>query len=513
MKKGKFVAVIIAALLISRLPTLFHPFIDVDEALFAIFAKIWQHGGIPYIHAVETKALGVYCFYTLASWLSGSLPEINMVAVHLLTIVWMGLTAWVVGRIASRVANERVGLWAALLFVIFSACFVPKIVAASMTTLLLLPMCIAMDLILRDDDARTSLMSFAAGLMVAAATLIKYQAGIMIFVILGYLWSCRTSWRTALRHSVFFIIGGLPLPAIMLGYLHHLGALQDFWYWNFGGSMHYIASGAGTIDLAAKLKSHVLPYLACTFPIWILTGMQLRQWWRQGRSGRKPLETGVWIWFFLCIIPVCLGKRFYGHYFLILMPQLCILSAMQFVSKRRRWVVPATAILFIATLIPRYYPRPIYDRMHEEIISDYQLYGDYLKSHTQSEDRILVWGFSPAIYWYADRLPATRFLWSDVLVGRAPGLQGSIEATMDFSKLERPELWEMFYADLNAHTPAYIIDMAPTGMHNYTRFPMSRYPRLMDYLASNYIQESDLNGAKVYRRADLLPPIMPKPAK
>lgn len=514
MKKGKFIALIIGLLLATRLSTLFTPFTDVDEALFAIFAKIWQHGGIPYIHAIETKALGIYCYYIFASWLAGHFHDISMVGVHALTIIWTGLTAWVIGRMATRLANERAGLWAALLFVLMSSFYVPKIVAASQNAILLLPICCAMELLLRPAEDIAPVMSVIAGFLISAATLIKYQAGIMIFVILGY-FCLRFPWRRALKHGVCFLLGGIPLTALMLAYLYHRGALQDFMYWNFGGSMRYIESGSAGIDLWSKIKSHVLTYLACTAPVWILAALRLKTWLRQGVAAwrRDPRETGLWLWFFLGIIPVCLGKRFYGHYFLILLPQLCILSALQLTSwssavwlKRRKWLVGSLVFLFVISIPPKLWPRPFYAPMHEEVISDYQVYGDYLKAHTQPDDRLLVWGFSPAIYWYADRLPATRFLWSDVLVGRSPGLQAKIEATMDFSKMERHELWDMFYADLKDHPPAYIIDMAPTGMHNYQHFPMSNYHRLMAYVTANYIQEPDLNGAKVYRA---IPPHTP----
>lgn len=509
MKKERFIALIMGALLITRLPTFFHPFIDVDEALFAIFAKIWQHGGIPYVNAVETKALGIYCFYSLASWLSGSLPEINMSAVHILTIIWTGLTAWVIGRIAARLAGQRAGLWAALLFVLFSTFFVPKIVAASMNAILLLPMCLVMDLLLRPADEITPVMSFAAGLLVAAATLIKYQAGIMVFVVLLYFWLLRFSGRAALKHSVWFVLGGIPLPALMLGYLYRAGALNDFWYWNFGGSMRYIQGGSAAVDLWRKFKSHVLTFLAGTGLVWGLSAMRFKVWWREGLATWRsdPREAGIWLWFWLCIIPVCLGKRFYGHYFLILMPQLCIFSALQIVSweasawqRHRKWIVGLIVLPLLVTAPLRYNPRPVYAALHEEVISDSRPYGEYLKAHTQPGDRILVWGYSPAVYWYADRLPATRFLWSDVLVGRLPGLQVELEAGVDFSTLERPELWQMFYADLAQNPPAYIIDMAPTGMHNYQNFPMSKYPHVMDYLSTHYTPEPDLLNAKIFKR-------------
>ncbi len=366
-------------------------------------------------------------------------------------------------------------------------------------------------LLLRPAEEIRPWMSALAGLLVAAATLIKYQAGIMVAVVLLYfcLWF---PWRIALKRSTWFLLGGTTLPALMLVYLHHAEALTDFWYWNFGGSLRYIQGGSAAVDLGRKIKSHVLTYLGCTALVWGLSALRFRTWWRNGLSAwrRDPREAGIWLWFFLCIIPVCLGRRFYGHYFLILMPQLCVLSALQIVSwdasawlKCCKWIAALIVLPFVATTIPRYYMRPFYNAVHEEVISDAKPYGDYIKSHTQPGDRILVWGFSPAVYWYADRLPATRFLWSDVLVGRLPGLQVDLESGIDFTRLERPELWKMFYADLGAHPPACIKDMASTGIHNYQHFPTSRYPHLMDYIAAHYTPEPDLLGAKVFRRKDV----------
>jgi len=512
MKKGKFIVIIVLALIITRISLLFSPFIDVDETLFAIFARVWQHGGIPYADAVETKAMGIYYFYVLASWLSGSLPNINMTAVHLLSIVWTGLTAWVVGRIATRIANERAGLWAALLFVLFSSFFIPKIIGASMDLTLLLPCALAMDFLLHDRDDGTLWRSFLAGILVSAGIIIKYQAGIMLPVVLTYFWLLRFPPRKAFTHSFIFALGCIPLTALMFWQLYTLGALQDFIYWSFGGSFRYLASGKGTISIWRKLLSHVLPFIVSTFLIWALATKRFKEWWQLGRVRwqKNPAESGVWLWFFLSIIAVCAGGRFYAHYFLLLMPQLSILAALRLVSwdetswnRYRKWVFLAIAAPFLVTMTLRWYPRPFYAQLHEEYIDDYKPYGEMLKSRTQPNDRILVWGYSPAVYWFAERLPATRYLWSDVLVGRVVGIQRDLEEKIDYSQFIHPEMWKMFFSDMDEHRPAYIIDMAPTGMHNYQHFPMQNYPDLMAYIFQNYVQEPDFMGAKLFRRKDL----------
>jgi 4-amino-4-deoxy-L-arabinose transferase-like glycosyltransferase len=512
MKKGKFIILIGLALIVTRLPMLFSPFIDVDEALFAVFARVWQHGGIPYVDAVEGKAMGIYYFYALASWLAGSLPDINMLAVHILGIIWVGLTAWVIGRIAARLAGECAGLWAALFFVLFTSFFVPKIIATSMEVVLLLPVCLAMDLLLRDADQIRPVSSFLAGVLISIAMIVKYQAGIMIPIIVVYFWLLRLPPRKAFVHTLLFGLGGIPAPLMMLWHLHSGDALPDFWHWNFGHSLYYIKSGSATIDLGRKLLSHVATFIAATLLVWVLTAQRFGTWCRNGWSAwrREPLEAGVWIWFFLSIIPVCMGRRFYGHYFLLVMPQLSILAALKLVSwdatawrRCRKWVVGLILFPLALSLYGRFNMRPFYVPMHEEYIDDYKPYGDYLKSRTQPDDRILVWGYSPAVYWFAERLPATRFLWSDLLVGRIFGLQRDLEGTFDHNQFVQPIVWEMFFVDVAKHPPAYIIDMAPTGLHNYQNFPISNYPQLKEFLAGSYVAEPDFLGAKLFRHKGL----------
>jgi hypothetical protein len=49
--------------------------------------------------------------------------------------------------------------------------------------------------------------------------------------------------------------------------------------------------------------------------------------------------------------------------------------------------------------------------------ADYDLASDYrvaqwISSHSSPKDSILVWGFEPAIYWFSERAPATRFIYN-----------------------------------------------------------------------------------------------------
>ncbi|MBI2500132.1 MAG: hypothetical protein HYW02_01385 [Deltaproteobacteria bacterium] len=505
---------VVLSLLVTRLPLLWEPLIHVDEAIFSIFAEIWQRGGIPYVDIIETKPMGIYYFYVLASWLSGSLPKINMISVHVLTIVWTLLTAATLGMIATRLRSSQAGFIAALFFVVFSGSFSPKIVSTSLEVVLILPATLAI-FFLSPPISRLSLWhTVVAGLLSSSALLVKQQGGILIPVALFYLavylpWvEPEWCWKRAIQHSLTFLLASFPLPCLMMGQLYP-ASLDGFLFWNFQGSWNLIRGGQETISLGHKFLTRIFPFLLSTALLWFLVGERFYQ-----RISRKlhatPQETLLWLWLFLTFFAVAAGKKFYEHYFVLLFPPLSLLAAIALDSwsperKQRFKKVIMIAILapFLGFSLARYFIHPLFSYFKQEDMISYKIYGDYLRERTEPDDKILVWGFAPAVYWYADRLPATRFVLSDYLVGRVPG---ALEGPTQIERSERfvmPEAWEMLMADLHKHPPAYIMDTAPTGLHGYSRFPIRNYPEVMEFIKRHYVEEPAYQEASIWRLATL----------
>ena len=88
--------------------------------------------------------------------------------------------------------------------------------------------------------------------------------------------------------------------------------------------------------------------------------------------------------------------------------------------------------------------------------AQYKPVSQYLKERAGPEDRILVWGHVPEIYWASGKRPAARFLTSGFLSGWEPGRPG----TMPTSRTRRRVAWELFFEDFAAHPPTYILDTA-----------------------------------------------------
>lgn len=507
---------LLLAIVVPRLPLLWNSLLHVDEATFAVGAQVWLSGGIPYVDFVETKALGVYLFYALGALFGGSFPHVNMLVVHAFTILWAFGIALVVWRIGRRLVSDQIGWIAALFFACASANFIPEFVCPNIEIILLLPWTLAIALLAIPSTELRVWHLFCAGVCTAAAMLCKYQAGILIPVVGVYLavnaW--RTAhpdrWRRLAQHGIWFGLGLLPLPALMLLYLAQQGAFDAFLLWNFQGSLNYIAGGNALIDVGGKIVKKFFPYLAASGILWYLVGVRAAQRLRRHQSSisAHSAELLIWLWLGAALIAVAVGKRFYDHYFLLLTPPLALLAATALpewlhsaASARRNVLVGFLGLVTVGFTAARFAVHPVLARLHIEDMAVYEPYGRFLRAQTAPQEQLLVWGYSPAIYWYAQRLPATRFLWSVFLVGDVPGATKSAEAIRRASEFIHPHAWDLFMQDLAAHPPAYIMDMAPTGLHHYEQFPMTNYPRLMEFVRAHYEMMPDFQGASVWKHA------------
>jgi hypothetical protein len=242
----------------------------------------------------------------------------------------------------------------------------------------------------------------------------------------------------------------------------------------------------------------------------LVQGWQLKKNWPSLAPENRAKQITLWAWLFLTFIPVSVGKRFEDHYFLFLVPTLSILAAAALDSWTaltwKKYRIPVLLAVILPTLgfgLTRFWIHETYQRWGGEEMNDYRPYGEFLRQRSSHTDRILVWGCAPAVYLYADRNPATRFLRTDTLAGRVAGLNDTGAVAADFLDYIRPGSWELFFEDMKKHPPEYILDTAPTGLHEFRQWPMGQYPDLVAFLKQRYVSEAPFQGATVYRRSDL----------
>jgi len=156
----------------------------------------------------------------------------------------------------------------------------------------------------------------------------------------------------------------------------------------------------------------------------------------------------------------------------------------------------------------------------------YQKLGDYIREHSETEDRLFLWGYLPKAYYFSKRRPASRFVFTQFLTGSSPKTHG-----MDFDP-EKPAswpsvwkrlaleisdrdpplqvydtseyivagAWDLLMADLEKNKPLFIIDTAPANINRYGKYPLEKFPRLHEYIQRNYFFDTTIDRVDLYRR-------------
>lgn len=508
----KFLLALLALHFILRLPTFYTPILDIDEAQFAGFAHVLMDGGLPFRDSLDTKPLGIYWFYQLVFEVFG---RTNMNLVHVGTALLIFAGGIFLERGLSALGLRREGRISALLLVVFSTTFIPKYLSTSINSIMIVFLCGSFFALCHYLERRSAKHLLLAGFFSGLAFLLKYTAGIQLifFGIFSLLQSYKHQslrgtqlMKAIIKQNLLFGLG-FAVPFALHGlYLMKLGVWGDFVNWSITGSSRYVAQGVSTINPWLSFISRFGSYVLATLPIWIYGAQTFF-----AKTSETPHRKFFSLWFVLSLVPVFVGARFYPHYFLHVLPSLCVLASLSIakaipdfswkdMTTRTRVLMTYSAIVTLMFLVLR-----LDHRLYLEYFPDDQLYeqqriGLALKKMSHPGDRAFVWGFATSIYFYSELKPASRFLWSDLLTGRTPGpeyARRNLDLAMEH---QNPAAWIDFMADLNTNKPRFFIDTSPANIHGYGQFPLSRYPQLQSYIEINYTKVENLEGVDVYER-------------
>ncbi len=510
--------IVLVVIFLLRLPAFLTPILDVDESQFAGFADWLLARGTPYISSLDTKPLGIYYFYAAVFWLFG---RNNMIAVHVVTALWVGLTAYFCYLIARDLHSRWAGFWAALFYAIFTTTYVPKFISTSIVLVMMMPLTASIYAAIVWERQKKLGYMWLSGLLWGIACLFKYQAGINLVVMGAYLLLVHpliTHSKAEIRFKelLSFFCGGALVAVLFALYLLRIGVWDEFAFWSIEGSFAYIGAGKKLAHFWTSLAMRGGAIAASGFLLWLLATMRsVRLVQIIKYESKNPGEYLILVWLLLSFIPVCTGGKFYGHYFIQLIPALCILASMSAANflfafkwseaKAERRLLYA---LFIAGLIipsagffaARVTADRIYAATGEENPKAYLPIAEYIKQNSTDEDMIFVWGFATPIYTFSDRLGASRFLWCDWLTGRSPGTPAAKDLEFDTSEFITEGSWKLFFEDMEKNKPLFFVDTSPGNHHDYGKYPINKFPQLTEWLNRHYRLETTINGADIYRR-------------
>jgi hypothetical protein len=343
------------------------------------------------------------------------------------------------------------------------------------------------------------------GFWTSLACTIKQVALVNFLWLASYLviriWQ-RRQWDTVSRVLVdgFLVVIGAVIPWVpFLLYFYGKDALGNFYFWQVNFNFQYLAQGPQGLPHLSLFVARMISVLSENGFLWLaaLAGIGCR--WpiirRKVETSEQETESRqqtAWIlmalWPIFSFLGVALGKRFFAHYFIQLVPSLAVLGGVGLLDLIRKVrsrgmgflrrpagvgmvVIFALAFLSFVMADARYYLK--YDGMQTSLrqyntplFSVTRYIGKYLRERTEPNDLIYVWKVNPEINFYALRKSPSPYL---------------IQSIMSYNLPRDPH--QQVLESLHRSPPKYVVLMEE----------IVEFPALKDFIKENYRLETNLD--------------------
>jgi 4-amino-4-deoxy-L-arabinose transferase-like glycosyltransferase len=453
-------AVFFGAALLSRASVLSRSVLDWDESLYFLMAQQWRHGHLPYTTIWDNKPLGIYAIFALFQMVFGA----HILAMRLASVAFTGLLGFTTFHITERLTGQRPAAWVAGFALILCALSNDGLSAntelfmASFTALAML-------------TALGSAPALLAGLFLGMAFMLKYvalfEAPALAFLLLARPRRLRTT-------LVAFTGAALPLAATVALYAQS-GHLALWWASSVVSNLRRVNAPFTAAALGYAVRTELWRW----GPLF-LAGLALIAW-ALIRRRRGDIFLALWL---LCgCVGVASAKSFYDHYFLQIMPVLCVILGVWFA---RLGPSPAlrTGFVLAALALPGWAVQiALRDASGPDTPA---LVAVDLKSQPGS---LYVFDSQPILYALTDKPLPTRYVLPSELIGNfLPAIAG-VNAPAEVARIL-------------AAQPDFIVRRLPAPADPAVINP-TVYAELDADLAQHYQLWRQYNGVAVYKLRSL----------
>lgn len=517
-KQVGLIALIVLFGLLLRIPYFFHTMQELDEGSHAANAVTLMNGGLPYADAVNNKPPGIFYIYFVIFHLFG---KYNMFAVHVVTFLWTIATALILSILANKMSGKTAAILTLLFYVTFTTAFAPNMLAANTEIFMALPYSLAALLLWQAVAGKKGYLYFLSGIAAGFVPLIKQVGGVEVAAVLIYLLSLplfygRDQWLSSLKACFQFGVGSI-LPMLVTGALfYRLGILDDAIFWTIIFPRQYITQGNIYLGFTSQILAEFVPFVLSTVILWILGSLWMK---RLAWGFRSPEQTAcgfslfMILWLLTGVAATFVGNRMYSHYFIQILPPLCLMAAIgatrYFIGEDsprcRYWKIAIVTLTVLPGIIftCMAIPYEVVTTSWGGLEPDFRPATEYIKANTDPDDRIFVWGWFTPVYVCSQRAPATRFVFTTTQTGYKPGNDPNEEKERsDRTWVGVPESWQMLEDDLKRNRPELIIDTSPGNYKDFGRYPIRNYPIMLNYLETYCRLETSIAGMDIYRCKD-----------
>lgn len=405
------IASIIAVL--PRLLSLDMPF-ERDEGAYACVADGLARGELPYVDVFDHKPPGIYYIYRASFALFGR----TVVAPRLAALVAVGIAAFLLAQfIARRTGHLSAGLGSALLFG-FASTSIAIAGPTANTEVFTLPFIVAGVALLTALPLRPGLTALGAGLAFGIAAMIKQPAALIgAATAAAALLGLRKQPVVMFRAGGAFALGATIPFAGFCGLYASQGNFTPFWDCFYRYNSDYVAILPWRYSLHLGW-TNLLRLFHDEFLLWglALAGFVLPR--RQPSSGNF-----FWVWLLSSTGAVALGRTYYSHYFVFLLPALACGVGLALARLTEAGLGACRLVLLLtASGLLFYYPqwKLSGSELNEAIYQDTlfvqaQALGRQLYESGRG-DTAFILGAEPEIYFHAEFRPVSRFIYGYPLI-------------------------------------------------------------------------------------------------
>jgi len=450
-----------AACVLLRLPALLNSaWFDPDEAAIAVQARTLVDGGRLYVDMADRKPPIPPLIY--AAWFELTGAD-DARGPRLLASLLLALAAVVLTREVCRTHGRRVALWTGALYVISCFAFAPHDGAAANYTHFAVPLATIAILACRRGGWHTLL----GGVLLGLAILSRQS---WIFAVPAGAISCWMSARAlgTLRYALGLCVGvataGLMAP------------WSDYWFWNFKSSPGFVFASIGLGTAIGAGLASVALFTAYHVAVVAGAASRLRATWRT--------HFDLWVWVATGLAATTAGFRFFGHYWMQVVPPLALLAGPAVAAATRparrlaMLTVGATAILVV---VSQCIPTVFRERRDPEPLAA------SIRACTDPTDRVFVWGSFPELLVAVDRPSAGGLVHSDFVTGRSGGREASTESVT-------PGAQALMMRNLRADPPVVLVDTSGVPSLGYEAFPLLSNDGLAELVAGGYTPVTEDGG-------------------
>ena len=429
--------------LFLRIPSLFEPYWYGDEGIYLVLGQAIRKGLVLYTQIHDNKPPSLYYLAAFSQTVFGF---------RLLLMVFMVPTIYFFYRLSQKFLSIKVSKIATFIFLILTSIPLVEGNIANAEVFMLLPTILAIHIIF--PIHKSYIKYLIPGLLLGLAFTIKIPVAIeFAFLCLWLFIDDLTSFKKAFLNikNIFIFSVAFLLPITLWGiYYYFQGAFKPFLIASLLQNFGYISSWSTGTQASSPASGGIIFRFVSLLIAWVLIFLL---------KIKKLIPSNfsfLLFWFSATIFGVLLSSRPYPHYLIQLLPPLILIIVQVFNHKDKKiQFLSLFSFFFLALVIFKFnfYFYPVFKyynnfysySLGKKSIADYQnsfgsqvsnIYkiSNFIKSKTNQNDKIFVWGDEPYIYALSGRLPSSKY----TVAYHVADFNG-YQLTMDRIKIDLPK--------------------------------------------------------------------------